>query len=231
MKLYKITDKDGRTQNNTQWGENITHTVTKRGHTLCSDQVIHAYKDPYLAVFHNPIGGDYDEKTMLLWEAKGRVVANDGLKVGCKTLTTIKQIDKPTLTIDQKVEIAIKCAVQVYKEPSFIKWANEWLDGTDRSKAASYAASRAASNVIYADYAASCAAYAASRAAYAVSCAASRAAYAVSCAASNVIYAVSYAVSCAASNVTYAFANIDTIKIIHEVIEKKNAHSKAEGDR
>mgnify|MGYP001609670390 CR=1 FL=1 len=57
MKLYKLTDRKGQTQNETQWGEGITHTAAGSGTTLCTDNVIHAYVDPLLAVFHDPIGG------------------------------------------------------------------------------------------------------------------------------------------------------------------------------
>ena len=73
MKVYKITDKDGYTQrgetNETKWGENIIHRITKKGTTLCSDEVFHCYKDPYLAIFMNPNHGNYASQTLLLWEA------------------------------------------------------------------------------------------------------------------------------------------------------------------
>ena len=109
--LYKITDKYSKTRD-CQWGENVTHKAKSRGRSLCTSEVIHAYKDPYLAVFHNPIGGDYDTKTMLMWEAKGRIVANDGMKVGCKSLTTVRRIKVPKISTTQRVEIAIRCAAE-----------------------------------------------------------------------------------------------------------------------
>jgi len=135
MKLIKLTDKNGRTgpEKDMQWGEKTTNTVKIRGRTLCSKELIHAYTNAYLAILLNPICGDYDEKTMLAWEAKGRVVARDGIKVGCKSLTTIKQIAKPTLTTEQRVEIGIRCAMKIYSEASFIKWANNWLDNKDKT--------------------------------------------------------------------------------------------------
>ena len=143
MKLYKITDKDSRTRGVCQWGENVTHKATTKGNELCTDQVIHAYTDPYLAVLFNPIGGGYDPKTMLLWEAKGRIVATNVDKVGCKSLTTIKQIDKPHFTIEQLVTIAIKCAMEIYPEKSFTKWAEDWLNGKDRTIMSARAAAAA----------------------------------------------------------------------------------------
>ncbi len=199
MKLYKITDKNGRTRagfdNETQWGENIAHKAEGKGQELCTDKVIHAYTDPYLAVFFNPIGGGYNTKTMQLWEAKGKVVAKASDKVGCKQLTTIKKIPIPKITTDQKVEVAIRCAVQVYKGTRFIKWANDWLDDTDRSRAAgeaAWAAARAAG---------------AARAAWAATRAAARAAWAAEAAA-------------AAAEAAAAAADIDVGRIIREVINK-----------
>ena len=132
VRVYKITDKDGYTRRNqpeeTLWGENITHKAEGRGKTLCSNQVIHCYKDPYLAVFMNPTHGNYDTKTMLLWEAKGRIIADDKTKSGCKTLTTIKKIPVPQFTTEQLVEIAIRCAMKVYTDEVFQEWA-AWAAG------------------------------------------------------------------------------------------------------
>ena len=166
MKLYKITDKNDKTragyQNECQWGENVTHRAKGKGKNLCSEDFIHAYTDPLLAVFFNPLGGNYDEKTMLLWEAEGRISAKEVDKVGCRSLTTIKKIQKPEITTEQRVEIAIRLAVKVYKETSFIKWANSWLDTSDRTEAAARAAAGAAA---WAAEAAARAAWAAARAA------------------------------------------------------------------
>ena len=173
MKLYKITDKNDKTragyQNECQWGENVTHRAKGKGKNLCSEDFIHAYTDPLLAVFFNPLGGNYDEKTMLLWEAEGRISAKEVDKVGCRSLTTIKKIQKPEITTEQRVEIAIRLAVKVYKETSFIKWANSWLDTSDRTEAAARAAARAAeaAGAAEAAWAAGAAAWAAEAAAWA----------------------------------------------------------------
>lgn len=130
---YKITDGNGWTKNNTQWGENITHEITKPGTTLCSDEVFHGYETPEIAIFMNPAHGNYDEKTMLLWEAKGTVVAGDGMKLGFKRQTTIKQVEKPIITAEQRVEIAILCTMKVIKNRQWRKWARNWITGTDRT--------------------------------------------------------------------------------------------------
>ena len=137
--LYKLTNGSGMTRGNTQWRENVTHRAKGKGVELCSPGVIHAYRDPYLAIFHDPIGGNYGD-TALMWEAKGKVVADDGLKVGCKSLTTLRQIPLPVLTTEQRVEIAIRISLLVYKETSYVAWAEAWLSGKDRTRAANWAA-------------------------------------------------------------------------------------------
>jgi hypothetical protein len=86
-------------------------------------------------------------------------------------------------------EFAIRVALKVYFEPSWVSWANNWLNGTDRSKTAAYAA------------AAACAAANAANAAYSANAAnAANAAYAAD-AAANAAYA-----ACAAANAAYSAA-------------------------
>jgi hypothetical protein len=144
MKHVKITDSKGQTKNQTQWGGNITHKATGEGNVLCSDGVLHGYYDEYVAVFMNPIHGDYDPKTMQLWEAKGVKVADDGTKLGFKKQTTIKQIPIPVITMEQRTEIAIRIAMLKYKEKSFTKWAEGWISNKNRTESAAWSAARSA---------------------------------------------------------------------------------------
>ena len=72
------------------------------------------------------------------------MVVDDGMKVGCKTLTTIRQIPVPKIPAEQRVEIAIRCVLLVYKEEAWVKWANDWLSGKDRTLGAARAAEAAA---------------------------------------------------------------------------------------
>src|SRR3990167_8206723 len=180
-KLYKLTDKDGRTYGGCQWGEGVTHETDGQGE-LCGPGWIHAYTDPLLAVLLNQIHANFDPDTMLLWWCKGKVGRTDsGLKVGSTKVTTIRTIPGPEVTTQQRVRFAILCAREVYQEPVWSQWAAAWLDGTERganaaSDPAAYAASYAASS-------------AANAAAYAASSAANAAAYAASSAANAAAYA------------------------------------------
>lgn len=128
MLHIKITDKNGKTRNETQWGENITHEITKPGNTLCSDEVFHGFKNKYIAAFAGIYCG-YDESTMQFWEAEGEVVADDGLKLGFKKQTTLHQIDVLCVTNRQRTEIRKKYQVLIspkdIMEVAGEKWGRE----------------------------------------------------------------------------------------------------------
>ena len=81
----------------------------------------------------NPSHADF--KNPLLWEceAKGDCNHDGQLKSGFKTVTTIRRIDLPVITLEQRIRISIYCALKQYSDLSFVKWANAWLDGSDRS--------------------------------------------------------------------------------------------------
>lgn len=135
MKAYKLTRQDCRSANNTLWGENITHEIaeTKKDANLCTDSWLHFYVDPLLAMLFNPIHANIEEP--FLWEAKAEgKILHEPLKSGCKKLTTIKQIPIPEISITQRVAFAILCAKKVYGNPDFVAWADNWLNGKNRTK-------------------------------------------------------------------------------------------------
>ena len=143
MKLIKLTDENNQTYNDTQWGENVTHTVEWSGN-FCASGVIHCYQDLTVALLLNPIHVNFTRPRA--WEAEGKVLLSDkGLKFGVKSLTTIREIAPlPEITTEQRIKFGILCALAVYKEPNFIKWANKWLSGEERVAEAAWAAWAAA---------------------------------------------------------------------------------------
>lgn len=138
MRLFKLTDKNNETRGHTKWGRGVTHTASGEG-GLCGPGWIHAYTSPLLAVLLNPVHADFDEPR--LWLARGVVGKNKlGLKVGTTRLTTIKRIRLPRITCCHRVSFAIFCSLQVYHNPEFVRWAENWLSGKDRSGATAKAA-------------------------------------------------------------------------------------------
>lgn len=132
MHLYKVTDGRGQTMGSTQWGEGVTHEASGRGTPLlCSDRVIHAYIDPLVATFMEVEHTHFCNP--LLWIAEGEIVVRSPTKVGCHSLTTIRRIDFPKVTTDQRVAFGILCALEVCDDPVFVEWAHKWMSGTDRT--------------------------------------------------------------------------------------------------
>ena len=85
MNLFKMTTKNnnsgvGWTKDLCVWGENIINTVPLKNRRpwICTDGVIHAYISPIMAILYTEENNKYKDK------------------VGCYTLTTVKQIRKPT---------------------------------------------------------------------------------------------------------------------------------------
>lgn len=141
MKLvYKITDIESKTRNNTLWGEGVSHTAP--GHAsngLCSDGYIHYYPSALLAAFMYEHHLNYVNP--LLWEAEatGSTII-EPLKCGSRTLKTLKMIELPKLTDVHRVTFAILCAKEVYSSEKWNTWADDWLLGKDRTKTAARAA-------------------------------------------------------------------------------------------
>lgn len=139
--LYKLTDKTGKTKNNTQWGPGVSHSGTGEG-DLCGPGWIHAYTHPLLAVLLDPVHANFSEYQ--LWEAEGEIAKVDhGMKVGCATLRTIRLIEIPKITTVQRAIFAILCAMEINKDKTFCDWADNWLNGKNRSAGAAAIASAA----------------------------------------------------------------------------------------
>jgi hypothetical protein len=221
MKLYKLTDENAGTRGNTLWGPGVTHTAKRSPRQeLCTDGWIHAYRSPLLAELLNPIGANFINPR--LWEAKGVVGKEEWeLKVGCRKLTTIREIPLPIFTMTQKVAFAILAACNVKQPPEYVRWAQNWLDDKDRSTHAAAAAANthadAAAINTNANAAAAAAAnaYAAAQAAYsaAYTAAANYATYAAYAAADaaraagSAAYAADYAAAArAAGSAAYSAA-------------------------
>jgi hypothetical protein len=142
--VYKLTDENGKTYNNTQWGPGVSHSGTGQG-DLCGPGWIHYYSHPLLAILFNLLHANFLRPR--LWEAEpsGEIRKDRGLKYGSKTLEVIREISLPEITTTQQVAFAIFCALECYSDPYFVIWAKNWLNNTDRSEiSASLAADAAA---------------------------------------------------------------------------------------
>lgn len=168
--LYKLTDSQGYTRNNTHWHKGITYTIAEddRGIELCSHCVIHAYTNPNLALLLNPIHANFDKPR--LYEAEGEIKVQDWGKVGVWELFVTKRLELPNWykKNKQKVQIqfAVLCAEAVLRfyEDKYtnderprkaIQAAKKYLKkpskaAADAAYAAAYAAARGARAAAYA---------------------------------------------------------------------------------
>ena len=210
MIYYKATDPQGRTRGGMDWTvPGTVNEATGRGTELCTDGVLHVYRTPEQAAFMIPV--HVLNYTRLFEVEVPEIVADDGAKCGCKRATVIREVPMPVLTIEQRVGIAIRVSLLVYSEPGYVRWAEGWLSGKDRSADAAYAAhaayaADAAAHAADADDAAAHAAYAADAAAHAADAddAAAYAAYAA-----HAAYAAD------------AGKSIDLLSIIETVLSKE----------
>jgi len=142
--LYKLTDKHGRTRageiNETQWGSGVTHSAQGApDQPLCTDGWIHAYEHPLIAVIMNPIHASLRKPR--LWAAAGEIGAREGqIKCGCRTLTTIREIPVPKISMEQKLRFAIGIGMLSWNNFAYHQWARNWLSGADRTTEAAEAA-------------------------------------------------------------------------------------------
>lgn len=143
MKAWKLTDANGQTYGGTQWGEGVTHEASGEG-DLCGSGWLHFYDDPLLAVLFNPIHTNFGAG-MQLWEAvaEGAIKPDNGLKFGCSRLTTVRRVDAPEVTMEQRIRFGILCAKEVCDDPAWNAWADRWLSGKDRTARAAAAAREA----------------------------------------------------------------------------------------
>ena len=118
MKIYKLTNQNGNTQNNTNWIPKTTHEKQSCDNPeLCSADVYHAYTNANLALLLNPIHADISNPRM--FECSGDIVVSDWGKVGCFKMTSKKELQMPTWYTNREtrkqvqVMFAILCAESV----------------------------------------------------------------------------------------------------------------------
>ena len=220
MRVYKLTDENMQTYGHYQWKIGEWKSTSGEGE-LCSSGWLHCYSSPLLAVLLSPAHANFINPRLFIAETIGRGKHDHGLKSGYKKMRLIKEIELPEITRTQRIAFGILCAKEVYKDATWNKWADNWLNGTDRSAyAATYARADAyaarADAYAYADARAARAdAYADAYAAYAAYSAAD-AAYADAYSAADAAYSAADAAAAAANAV-----HIDLRKIAQEAVNKQ----------
>jgi hypothetical protein len=138
-----------QTHSDTQWALGETKRTSGTG-PLCSPGWLHAYEHPLLAVLHNPIHASITSPRLFEADTGDGGILRDGkVELGSSEMTITRELVVPEPTTEQRVGYAIVCALHVYMDEEFVKWAHNWHIGTDRSawtaaEGAAYAAAWAA---------------------------------------------------------------------------------------
>ena len=147
---YKVTNQDGKTQGGTQWAPDITHNALGApDQPLCTDSWIHYYETLPLAVFMHPTHTDFPNPRFWEFEPIGNTICSND-KSGARAGRTVREVQAPAVTTEQRIAFGIFAALEVSQEPSFTTWAEGWLSGSDRSNKAARAAAEAAARAAWA---------------------------------------------------------------------------------
>jgi hypothetical protein len=134
MIVYKLTDQRMQTRNGFQWGLGVTKHTSGKG-KLCGPGWLHAYADPLVAVFMNPVHAEFRFPRLFEAEASGELEYDGNLKLGTTTLTLRIELALPVLSEFVRARVAIKAAQLVLPDdvrPAWRSWANKWLSREDR---------------------------------------------------------------------------------------------------
>jgi hypothetical protein len=200
----KLVTQELKAYNGFRWELGKKEVIETTGGELCSGDFFHYYDHPLLAILLNPIHGSIKNPRLFLVETAGESLSDYGLKSGSKELTLVEEIELADITLNQKIAFGILCALEVYKDPKFVLWANNWLSGIDRSMAAAY-------------YAAVAAAYAAANA-WSAARAAANAADAAYAAAARSAAAAARSAAAAARSAAAAAADVDLISLAKKAL-------------
>lgn len=122
--IYKLTDENMKTYNNTQWVLGEERTASGNG-DMCGPGYLHAYTDPDLAILLNPIHAKFENPRLFRGEAV--VKLNDGLKLGCTKITLTDELELPIWSIERHVIFAILCTKEMAKEmaraAAWLQWS------------------------------------------------------------------------------------------------------------
>lgn len=134
--VYKLTTQENTTHEGCLWIPGEWKMTNGKG-PLCTPGWLHAYSDPLVASFMNPAHANIVNPKLWEAEAEGKFQDDHGLKCGYASMRIVKEIPLPTISVGKKIEIAIHCAIIAgYDNGDFVAWALHWINGDDRTAAA-----------------------------------------------------------------------------------------------
>ena len=166
---YKLTNQNLKTYNSCQWTLGEWKETNGIG-SLCTKGWLHCYSNPLLAILLNPVHAMIKNPKLFECEVEGKCLEDRGMKEGWTRMRLVKEIPLPEISLTQKAAFGILCAKKVCEEETWVNWANNWLNGTDRTgKSATTVVTAVAADYVVAYYAAEAVNAAVNAAVYAAS--------------------------------------------------------------
>lgn len=144
--MIKLLHPNHTSYGGCRWEVGVWKETDGRGE-LCGPGWLHGYDTVELALLLNPIHANIYDPIAYRVECGGRRKDDRGLKFGVTRMRLVEPVALPCVTLDQRVRFAIRCAVAVYRDPAFLRWARAWLTNQDRSTAGARAAAGVAAGV------------------------------------------------------------------------------------
>lgn len=144
LKLHECNESGDIEEINYEWRDilalNEWHEAEQGIPKMHRKTAFHFYDSPDAVAFMAPIHSDIPNPRLFEIEIDG-IVKHNG-HIGCsKKMRIIREMPIPELSLDLRLAVAITCAMNCgNKGPEWVKWAENWLSGKDRSyESAKYA--------------------------------------------------------------------------------------------
>jgi hypothetical protein len=114
------------------WGEGQLGTM----HSETEPNWFYCLENPLLAMLHKTLDfiGYRDPLILLEGEGEGSCQRDENIVRGYRRMRMLKVIATPIITPEQYVRYEILASLEVYKEASYVEWAERWLSGQDRTR-------------------------------------------------------------------------------------------------
>ena len=132
--VYKLTDNNNKSKNNTQWGVGVTISAEgDENQELCTDGWIHVYKSAELAFLLQPAHVNYTDTPYRVWVATGTIGrSRQQIVHGCRQLTTNSLDPLVSVSDAARKKFALLCAMEAYSgDAEYTSWAQDWLNGDE----------------------------------------------------------------------------------------------------
>ncbi len=87
-----------------------------------------------MAVIFNPIHANIEDPRLFSCKVSGDFVA-DHTKSAWRHCALLEEIPVPNISLEKRVEFAIRCGKAVCKNEQWNRWADNWLSGKNRAAA------------------------------------------------------------------------------------------------